>query len=613
MSLKQDYVIRKETLSKVISVLLAICSVAAIGINFENITGEGGIIWAVLSSFQGWGLGQTIFVLCLAILYHYIYNNFSIQKDIAVFSIFLSFLMLIGLCYRNATGIALCILNTAQLIKTLIVLVGYGILLYCFVFLLYRWMCKLVKDYIQKQSDISDCGKNYRLKTGLFLFICWLPYLIAFYPGTALYDAGTMLAQYFGYEILTNHHPYFQILFLGSFVKIGVALGSASIGIFLYVLVQVLAFIMVLAYMADLFRKLGISRHILRGITCLYAFLPIFPVYAISIGKNINFAIVILLLTIFMFEIWLFPDEFVHNFKKMILLPILLILVCLFRNEGLAIAIGCFPCFIILAKKYWKILGSIFAGVILFIVIWFQWILPTAGVASGSIAESLSIPFLQTARCVVYYGDEMSEEERVAIDNVLEFDTLPGRYLPEFSDRVKERYNNDATEEELQAYMNVYWQQLLAHPLTYLDALLNKCYGYFFPDDPGRTKDYYVVGMDIFQLNVHGYSLNSKFHTLVKGMNEFMTTFRNIPLLGYTTSIGLYFWCTFLFMFFSIKCKRVKLLTLYIPAILILFVCMASPVNAYFRYGLSVVFTVPFFFLTTLYGLRESKPLQGQD
>ncbi|MDE6844346.1 MAG: hypothetical protein K2J99_01075, partial [Lachnospiraceae bacterium] len=460
MSLQQNSIIRKETGSKVICFLLAVCSVAAMSINFENIAEMQGLN-ALLASFHGWGLGQAVFVLCLSVLYYNVRKNYPVYKDIAVFSLFLSILVVIGLCYKNATGIALSILNGVQSVKTLLVLTGYGTMLYCMVLLAYKWMDRLAGDYVCKQIEETGGKEKYKLKTGLFLFICWLPYLAAFYPGSALYDAGTMLEQYFGYEPLTNHHPYFQILFLVFFVKIGTALGSAAFGMFLYVLLQVAAFIMVLSYMTDMLRKIGVSRLLLRVLLCVYAILPIFPVYAISVGKNINFSIVVLMLTIFMFEAALSPDAFIHNRIKMILLPVLLILLCLFRNEGLAIAVGCFPCFMLLAKKYWKRLGIIFAGVLLFVAFWFKGVLPMAGVPNGSIAESLSIPFLQTARCVASYGSQMTEEEKEAIDNILIYDTLAERYLPEFSDRVKDEYNNDATKEEWEAYLKVYWKQFL--------------------------------------------------------------------------------------------------------------------------------------------------------
>ena len=47
-----------------------------------------------------------------------------------------------------------------------------------------------------------------------------------------------------------------------------------------------------------------------------------------------------------------------------------------------------------------------------------------SNINEGSIKEALSIPFMQTARYVVAYDSEVTEEERNAINNVLEYDTL---------------------------------------------------------------------------------------------------------------------------------------------------------------------------------------------
>lgn len=600
---------QKNKIINLFLIILAILSAAATSLNFEKLADadaeSGGLLWEVFSSFRGWGLNQFFIVIAVAYLYHYVYKNVPFQKDTALFSFILSMLIIVGLCYRNAVGLALAVNNMAQIMKTLIVLLGYGAILYCALVFLQMWMTNLIAG--RKEICESDFRKNYALHVGIFIFCCWLPYLIAVYPGTTLYDSGTMLEQFFGYETLTNHHPYFQILFLGTFVKFGKYLGSEAVGLFLYILLQMCAFIAVLAYMADVLRKIGMPKRILNFIIAVYTFVPIFPIYAISSGKNINFSIVFLLLTIFMFEIIQSAETFVHNRKKMILLPCLLILLCLFRNEGLAIVISCIPCFIFMAKKYWKEFGIIFAGVLLFMLCWFKCILPFAGVENGSVAEALSIPFLQTARCVYYYGDEMTAEEKEVIDRILEFDTLKERYLPEFSDRVKDKYNNDATKEELQAYWKVWWKQFTEHPLTYLDAVLNKSYGYFYPDDKGKTKDYYVVGGDVYTLNADGADLKSFFPKHVNRLNNLMKVLREIPLLGCVTSIGFYFWCSLTAIFLLIKDRGIKFLYLFVPAFFVFLVCVASPVNAYFRYGLAVVFAVPFYAAVTIYAMMKEK------
>lgn len=583
--------------------LLAILSAAAMGLNFENtMETDAGILYGVLVSFQGWGISEFLITIFLFCLYLYVSNNFPVRKWMAAFSAFLASLMLLGLCYTNATGIALVLLNGTQIVKTGIVLIGYGALFYCAVLFLEKWL----KGFDEEKTEETKSGYS-RLKTCAILFVCWLPYLAVCYPGTTLYDARTMLEQYFGLSELTNHHPYFQILLLGTFVKAGHALGSGAAGMFIYVLLQEWAFILVLSYMLECLRKFGVSGKIRKILLWVYALLPVFPVYAISVGKNMNFSIVLLLLTIFLFELIESEGRFVSNRAKMLLLPVLLVLLCLFRNEGIWIVVGCLPAFLWAGRKCWKAFAGIFTGVILFAGLWFRCALPALHVEDGSIAESLSIPFLQTARTVAYYGDEITEEEKQAIDAVLEYDTLPERYLPEFSDRVKERYNNDATEEELAAYWKVYAQQFWKHPVTYVDAFLNKCYGYFYPDDLGRTKAWFVVGADISPLNEIGFDLYARFPAAVKALDRLLEAFRQIPLLGYTSSVGFYTWCTFLSMFFISQSKKKHLLWLFVPALLVILVCAASPVNAYFRYELPVVFSVPYFLAVTVYAMKRER------
>ena len=582
---------------------LAILSAAAMGLNFENtMEADNGILYGVLVSFQGWGIAEFLFTLFLFYLYLYVNQNASIRKGIAVFSAFLASLMLLGLCYTNATGMALLVLNGAQMVKTGIVLIGYSAFFYCAVWFLEKWLKKLTG---QKAGETKKPHSH--LKTCAILFVCWLPYLAVCYPGTTLYDARTMLEQYFGLSQLTNHHPYFQILLLGTFVEAGHALGSGAAGMFVYVLLQELAFIFVLSYMLKCLEKFGISEKVRKILLWIYALLPVFPVYAISVGKNMNFSIVLVLLTIFLFELIESEETFLHERIKMVFLPVLLILLCLFRNEGFWIVVGCLPAFLWAGRKHWRIFAGIFAGVFLFGGLWFRCVLPALHVEDGSIAESLSIPFLQTARTVAYYGDEITEEEKQAIDAVLEYDTLPKRYLPEFSDRVKERYNNDATQEELAAYWKVYVQQFLEHPITYVDAYLNKCYGYFYPDDLGRTKAWFVVGADISPLNEIGFDLYARFPNAVRKLDGLLEAFRQIPLLGYTSSVGFYTWCTFLSMFFILQSKKKGLLWLFVPAILVILVCVASPVNAYFRYELPVVFSMPYFFAVTVYAMKTGE------
>ena len=59
-------------------------------------------------------------------------------------------------------------------------------------------------------------------KALFFLFIlCWLPYLVIFYPGSVPYDGYLQLNMFYGIDPATNHHPWFSTLVMGSLHWIG--------------------------------------------------------------------------------------------------------------------------------------------------------------------------------------------------------------------------------------------------------------------------------------------------------------------------------------------------------------------------------------------------------
>ena len=64
-------------------------------------------------------------------------------------------------------------------------------------------------------------------------------------------------------------------------------------------------------------------------------------------------------------------------------------------------------------------------------------LLPVWGITPGSKGEMLSIPFQQTARYVKEYPEDIMEQERLAIDNLLQYDKLAEAYNPSLSDPVK--------------------------------------------------------------------------------------------------------------------------------------------------------------------------------
>ena len=100
-------------------------------------------------------------------------------------------------------------------------------------------------------------------------------------------------------------------------------------------------------------------------------------------------------------------------------------------------------------------------------------LLPSLKITDGSIRETLSIPFQQTARYVKYYDKDLSKNDIKVIDKVLEYETLAKRYNPTISDPVKNEFNKYTTKKELLAYLKVWFKCFFKHPLVYIEATLN--------------------------------------------------------------------------------------------------------------------------------------------
>lgn len=110
--------------------------------------------------------------------------------------------------------------------------------------------------------------------------------------------------------------------------------------------------------------------------------------------------------------------------------------------------------FLLTKKKKRYLAASLFC--LIFVWIGYNNIfLPLSGVQPGSKREMLSVPFQQTARYINCYPDEVTQEEKNAIDKVLDYEHIADNYNPEASDQVKNTFNENATNEELKNYFRV--------------------------------------------------------------------------------------------------------------------------------------------------------------
>lgn len=270
---------------------------------------------------------------------------------------------------------------------------------------------------------------------------------------------------------------------------------------------------------------------------------------------------------------------------------LLMLLVILFRNNGLYMIILSFPFLIFAVKEKWKPLLLVFLVTIGLSSMYTKVLLPSLKITPGSIREVLSIPFQQTARYVKYHDEDLSKAEKDIIDDVLGYSDLGERYNPDLADPVKNGYNKYTTKDELKEYFGVWFNCFLKHPVTYIDATIANTYGYFYPE----KHNWYVYHRFDDRIVEDGFDYHYNGLDVVRSvLSKFAIIFPFIPVIGLLSNIGFSVWCLFIMTAYFVYSKKYREILLIVPSLVLVLTCVASPANTYFRYAMPYIFAMPF-------------------
>ena len=120
---------------------------------------------------------------------------------------------------------------------------------------------------------------------------------------------------------------------------------------------------------------------------------------------------------------------------------------------------------------------------------------------------------------------------------------------------------------------------------------MNNVYGYFYPNST-KWYVYYKYDDRITQNDLVDYHYNN-LGSLRQVLSSFGVSFPYIPVLGLLANVGFSSWLMFLMICYFIDRKMKKYIIVLSPLLISLLVCVASPVNTYFRYAMPYVFVMP--------------------
>lgn len=462
---------------------------------------------------------------------------------------------------------------------------------------------KLIKFKKIKKSKIYKLFDKYPFRFSMiFMIICWLPYIISFYPVIMSPDPSYQIKQFFqipnkysNYSIMidpnvtiTNHHPVIHTLLLGTCTKIGVMINNVNLGLFIYSMIQIVILSSALSYTIKFLKENNIKNEYLILILLVYSLIPIFPFYSMSAVKDVIFTSLIIIYIIALYKLIKKNDIETKSIFKII---VLLILIILFRNNGIHTVILSFPLLLLIKNKkaYRLKLLSILLVVLIFNFSYNKIILPYFKITPTSIRETLSIPFQQTGRYVKYHSKEVTEEEKKSIDRVLEYDSLAKRYKPDISDPVKNKFNKYASKEDIKNYFITWFNQFKKHPKTYLEATIDNTYGYYYP----LKMNWFIYHKFDDRITKDGFDYH---YNKLNKSRDFLTrigvVYPYLPILNVFVNIGFNVWIIIFMTFFLIYKKKYRELIFLSPSIVLILVCIASPVNSYFRYAMPYVFSL---------------------
>ncbi len=529
-------------------------------------------------------------------------NCLSIVTVSSLFSLFMVF----GNSYKLIDSWNLVFGNITVFVISILIYLGYYFIFKTILSSIYDFLEKknILKKDIKKNKIINFFDEHPFLCSLIIMVICWLPYIIAYYPIILSPDPSYQIKQFFGIDtkysyynvlidpnvLITNAHPVLHTLLIGSCLKIGTLIGSDNFGLFIYSVIQIAILSSTLAYTIKYMKKINIPIWFRIIALIIYALVPIFPFYSMSGVKDVIFSALMIHYIIIMDKIIRNANDKKISIGKLILATLLMIFVCLFRHNGIYVIILSFPFLFLVDKLNRKRLIVSLAVLVGFYGCYNNVILPAFKITPGSPREMLSIPFQQTARYVKYHSDELTKEDKEVIDYLIEYETLAERYDPELSDDVKNKYNRFADSDDLKAYFKVWFKGLVKHPGTYIEATMNNVYGYFYPN---KTSWYIYSKFDtrILQdgFNYHYNSLDK----LREVFADFGNSYQHIPVIGMGVNIAFNVWLVFIMTAYLIFKKYYKQVIFLVPTLVSILVCIAGPANTYYRYALPFIFSMP--------------------
>ncbi|MBQ6509990.1 MAG: hypothetical protein IJI07_11005 [Flexilinea sp.] len=519
-----------------------------------------------------------------------------------------TFCLLAGECADRYADLSPLFSNMPQVILSILKTAGYLVLFYTAVQAGFTALDERSDRPVSGTVTFLTFEKHSFILPLLIILLCWLPYLIAFFPGFVPSDGLKQLNNFFGSGNFTDNHPAFSSMLMGWAMMLGRKLGSDNLGIFIFTSPQMLICAAVMASCFPLFRELRTPVKLRKLTLASFALVPIWPNYAFSLLKDSLYMAMILLSVIHMIRIILDAGSFCKDPRNMILMSCALCLMMMVRHEGQYVGGVIFLTLFTLPgpRRQWKRLLPVILIPLIVINIFNRVIRPQLNIPDAPAREALTMPIRQTSAIVVGMEDSLTEEESAVLHELFEYEKIPAMYAESFqnADALKGQFDPWAAPEAVMRYMKVWAGLGLKHPLTYLNVFLCSNTRYY---DPFLSVHRDIYGW--FGIEQQPYVNKGLFDIrYAEGTAALRSVLINItdslprlPLTSLFYSLGLNAWIMIFCLAYLLRRKVRGVIIPLLPGLVTFIMLQNSAINGFFRYMLPLLITLPVCFAWTAY------------
>ncbi len=397
----------------------------------------------------------------------------------------------------------------------------------------------------------------------LFL-ICWLPLLIAYYPGMLNYDFHTEYDQFLARQ-WDNRHPLLYIVLCYGIFSLGHAFSQPELAVFIVTLLRMTALAAALAYACVFAQRRRAPWWAMLSMTALYALLPVFSVMAVSSAKDTPFAAAVLMLSLLSWEALENPKAFFSSKPKQIIFIISVLFTWHMRKNGIA-ALCMLPLLVAACREARAQMARLCClGVLLSALLAFS-LNAILRPAEQPSFQTYSIPAQQLTRA--YNLGDMTEAEREELRSWYVDSSWGLQLLPHLADAAKGSLDPERLAREGDAFMDLWARVGKKNLRVYTEAFLLLNIGSWYPDDRTHATIYQPYGLDKGYLQTDEYDLSEhgiKKHNLlpaVRNLTERIcrrNEYQKYPVISQLLCTATPLWMILLSVFSLIAHRRGRL------------------------------------------------------